>query len=178
MAAFVSAGHNLRDSGALGSGTQENLEAISYRNMVVSICRAKGMRVITDDDNETLPQYLSRIQTGEGSVVVEFHFDAFNGKASGSTVLVGVDADANDTAFGKEMVDACSAIIGIPNRGVRSEAQSHRGRLGLMREKGIVCLLELGFIDNPSDMAKYNANKLILANRHANIIEKYENLIR
>lgn len=177
MAAFVSAGHHLKDSGALGSGTQENLEAISFRDMVVSICRAKGMRVITDSDNETLPQYLSRIQTGEGSVVVEFHFDAFDGKVSGSTVLVGQDADANDKAFGAEIAHACSSIIGIPNRGVRSEAQSHRGRLGLMREKGIVCLVELCFIDNPSDMQKYNAVKIQLANRVADIMEKYENLI-
>lgn len=177
MACFISAGHHLKDSGALGSGTQENLETIAFRDMVVSICRAKGMRVITDNDNETLPQYLSRIQTGEGSVVIEFHFDAHDGQASGSTVLVGQDADANDKAFGKEVVDACSSIIGIPNRGVRSEAESHRGRLGLMREKGIVCLVELCFIDNPSDMQKYKAVKIQLANKISDIIDKYENLI-
>jgi N-acetylmuramoyl-L-alanine amidase len=177
MACFISAGHHLRDSGALGSGTQENLETIKFRDLVVTICKAKGLKVITDNDNETLSQYLNRIQTGDGSVVLEFHFDASNGKASGCTAIVGVDADKNDKAFGQELADGCSQILGIPNRGVVSEAESHRGRLGLMRESGIVCLLEICFIDNGNDMAKYNANKQTLASFVANIVEKYENLI-
>jgi len=177
MACFISAGHHLRDSGALGSDEQENLEAMEFRDLVVTILRAKGLKVITDEDNETLPQYLNRIQTGEGSVVLEFHFDAYNRKASGSTALYGVDADQNDKAFASELVAGCSNIMGIPNRGAISETQSHRGRLGLMREKGIVCLLELCFIDNDNDMNKYELNKLALANFVANIVEKYENLI-
>jgi N-acetylmuramoyl-L-alanine amidase len=177
MACFISAGHHLRDSGALGTGVQENLETIEFRDLVVPILRAKGLKVITDNDNETLSQYLTRIQTGEGSVVLEFHFDAYNRSASGSTALYGVDADKNDKAFAAELVAGCSAIMGIPNRGAISETQSHRGRLALMRKKGIVCLLELCFIDNDNDMGKYRAKKLLLANFVANIVEKYENLI-
>lgn len=177
MACFISAGHHLRDSGALGSGTQENLETIRFRDLVVGVLKEKELKVITDSDNETLAQYLNRIQTGDGSVVLEFHFDAANGKASGSTALVGVDADKNDKAFAQELVDGCSQILSIPNRGVISEAESHRGRLGLMREKGIVCLLEIAFIDNGNDMAKYNANKQALACFVANLVEKYENMI-
>jgi len=178
MACFISAGHHLRDSGALGNGTQENLETMEFRDLVVPILREKGLKVITDEDNETLPQYLNRIQTGEGSVVLEFHFDAYNHIASGSTALYGVDADRNDKAFADELVAGCSAIMGIPNRGAISETESHRGRLGLMREMGIVCLLELCFIDNDNDMIKYNSKKLLLANFVANIVEKYENLIK
>lgn len=178
MACFISAGHHLRDSGALGTGYQENMETIGFRDLVVTILRAKGLKVITDEDNETLPQYLNRIQTGEGSVVLEFHFDAYNRKASGSTALYGIDADRNDKAFADELVAGCSSIMGIPNRGSISETESHRGRLGLMREKGIVCLLELAFIDNDNDMALYQNKKLDLANFVANVVEKYENLIK
>ena len=178
MACFISAGHHLRDSGALGTGVQENLEAMEFRDLVVPILRAKGLKVITDDDNETLSQYLTRIQTGEGSVVLEFHFDAYNRKASGSTALYGVDGDKKDKAFADELVAGCSAIMGIPNRGAISETQSDRGRLGLMREKGIVCLLELAFIDNDNDMALYQNKKLDLANFVANVVEKYENIIK
>jgi len=178
MACFISAGHHLRDSGALGTGVQENLETMEFRDLVVPILREKGLKVITDEDNETLPQYLNRIQTGEGSVVLEFHFDAYNNVASGSTALYGVDADQNDKAFAQELVDGCSKILGIPNRGAISETESHRGRLGLMREKGIVCLLELAFIDNDNDMRKYNRNKEALACFVANTVAKYENLIK
>jgi N-acetylmuramoyl-L-alanine amidase len=177
MACFISAGHHLKDSGALGSGTQENMETIVFRDLVVTILRVKGLKVITDDDNETLAQYLTRIQPGEGSVVLEFHFDAFNKTASGTTALVGNDADRLDKLFGKELVDTTAFTLGIPNRGVKTELESKRGSLGLMRKKGIVCLLELCFIDNVNDMGKYNTYKLSLANKIANIIEKYENLI-
>lgn len=177
MAAFVSAGHHLRDSGALGSGTQENLETIKFRDLVVPILKARGLKVITDDDKDTLAVYLNKIQTGDGSVVVEFHFDAADGKATGSTAIVGIDADQNDKAFAKELVDTTASILGIKNRGVISEADSHRGRLGLMRKKGTVALLELCFIDNQSDMEKYNQNKIKLGNEIAAIIDKYDKLI-
>jgi N-acetylmuramoyl-L-alanine amidase len=177
MASFVSAGHHLKDSGAIGSGTQENLETIGFRNLVVPICKQRGLKVFVDDDKDSLATYLSKIKTGDGSVIVEFHFDAFDGKATGSTAIVGVDADENDKAFAKELVDTTASVLGIKNRGVISEAKSRRKSLALMRKTGIVSLLEICFIDNPSDMAKYNQNKIKLANEIAAIIDKYDKLI-
>jgi len=48
-----------------------------------------------------------------------------------------------------------------------NESESHRGRLGLMRKKGIVVLLELCFIDNQQDFSKYELVKNELAIKHA-----------
>jgi N-acetylmuramoyl-L-alanine amidase len=174
---FISAGHHLKDSGAVGSGTQENLQTIIFRDKVVAILRARGLKVITDDDHETLGEYLAKIKTGDGSVVCEYHFDAANGTAFGSTALVGIDADKNDKSMAKELVDITASIIGTKNRGVISESESHRGRLGLMRETGIVALIELCFIDNSTDFANYTKVVDTLAVNHANILEKYEKLI-
>lgn len=174
---FISAGHHLKDSGAIGSGTQENLETIKFRDLVVAILRGRGLKVVTDDDHETLGEYLARIKTGDGSVVCEYHFDAANGQAFGSTAIVGIDADKNDNAMAKELVDITAFKIGTKNRGVINEGESHRGRLGLMRETGIVALIELCFIDNPTDFAKYELVKQELAVHHADILEKYEKLI-
>jgi N-acetylmuramoyl-L-alanine amidase len=175
---FVSAGHHIKDSGAIGvDGRKEADEAIKMRNAVVKYCLDRGLKVITDNDNETLSQYLMRIKTGNGSVVLEIHFDAFNKLASGTTALVGDDADRLDKLFGKEMVDFTSNTLGIKNRGVISEAKSHRGKLGLMREQGIVCLIEVCFIDNFSDMTNYDKNFFSLASGYAAIIEKFEKLI-
>ena len=177
MASFISSGHHLKDSGAVGNGYKENELTIEFRNLVVSHCLKKGMKVITDKDTETLGQYLLRIQTGSGSVVIEFHFDAsVNKKATGTTALVGDDADRLDKSFAQELVNITSKTLGIKNRGVQSEAMSHRGKLGLMREQGTVALLELGFISNKSDIESYQKNKKILAELIANIIYKYENL--
>lgn len=178
MASFISAGHNLRDSGAVGSGTQENLEAIKFRDIVVNYCKGFGLKVITDNDNESLAQYLQRIKTGEGSVVVEFHFDAAaNVSATGTTCLVGNDADRLDKAFAKELVDTTAKVLGIRNRGVMPESKSHRGKLGLMREQGIVALLEICFISNPDDMEAYKGNEYTLGAEIAKIIKKYDDMI-
>lgn len=178
MAVFISAGHHLKDSGAPGvNGRKEADEAIKFRNAVVKYLEPTGVKIITDNDTETLPQYLNRIQSGNGSVVIEFHFDAFDGIASGTTALVGDDSDRLDKLFAKEIVDTTSKVLNIPNRGVKSESQSHRGRLGLMREQGIVCLLEVCFIDNKNDMDSFDKNFYTLASELSKIIEKFEKLI-
>ena len=178
MAVFISAGHHLKDPGAPGvNGRKEADEATKFRNAVVKYLEPTGAKIITDNDNETLAQYLARIQSGDGSVVVEFHFDAFNGIASGTTALVGNDADRLDKMFAKELVTATSTILGIMNRGVKSEKDSHRGKLALMREQGIVSLLEICFIDNKNDMESFDKNFFTLASEISKIIEKFEKLI-
>ena len=55
MACFISAGHHNKDSGAIGvDGRKESEEAIKLRDAVVKYCKEKGLKVITDDDDETL----------------------------------------------------------------------------------------------------------------------------
>jgi len=178
---FPSAGHNPKgikiDPGAVANGYREADLNIEIRDLVCKELTALGSKYITDLDNETLGQYLERIQTGTGSVVLEFHFDAANGTASGSTAIVEAEADRLDKLFAKEIVDSCSSILGIKNRGVKSEADTHRGRLGLMREDGIICLLEVGFIDNINDLNAYHAHKVALAKAIAAILIKYEAFI-
>lgn len=178
---FISAGHCpfsiKKDFGAEGNGYKEGLLTIEMRDLVCKELDLLGVKYTKDSDSETLGEYLERIKTGSASVVLEFHFDAFNGFASGCTSLVGDDADRLDKAFAKEIIDATAKIIGITNRGVKSESESHRGKLGLMREQGIVTLLEICFIDNISDMKKYQEKKLQLAKEYAIITKKYEDLI-
>lgn len=179
---FISAGHNPNgiktDPGAIGNGKREADLAVEFRNLVITELQIKNVKYVADSDSERLGQYLERIKTGSGSVVLEFHFDAAaNPKATGTTVLIGGDADKNDKAFAKELVEATASILGIKNRGLLSETDSHRGRLGLMRESGTVALLELCFISNPEDLAAYEKGKFELAQAIADILIEYEDLI-
>lgn len=179
---FLSAGHNLNgikpDPGAVGNGFKEAELAVEFRNLVAECLTARGVKFITDKDDEKLAEYLKRIQTGNGSVVIEYHFDAADSPlATGTTSLVGNDADRLDKAFAKELVDSTAKCFGIKNRGVKTEADSHRGSLGLMRETGTVALVELAFISNVNDMKAYQFYKHSLAKIHAEIIERYETLI-
>ncbi|MEO8534259.1 MAG: N-acetylmuramoyl-L-alanine amidase [Flavobacterium sp.] len=182
MTAFISAGHNPQgikvDPGAVANGLHEADLTVEFRNLVVAELQERNVTVITDKDDERLADYLKRIQTGNGSVVLEFHFDAAAvSTATGTTSLYGSDADRLDMAFAKELVDTTSKVLGIKNRGALSEKDSHRGSLGLMREQGIVSLLEICFISNPDDIKAYNANKKALAIKIAEIVERYENMI-
>ena len=182
MTAFISAGHNnkgiKRDSGAVGNGYQEADLTVEFRDMVIAECLKLGVKVIKDNDDERLGTYLERIKTGSGSVVVEYHFDASDKPtATGTTGLIEAEADRLDKAFAKELTDITATTLGIKNRGVITEAQSHRGSLGLMREDGIICLMEIAFISNKQDMISYQNNKKSLAVKHAQIIKKYESLI-
>lgn len=179
---FISAGHNPKgikvDPGAVANGYKEAEVAVEFRNLVVSVCKTIGLKTVTDNDDERLADYLNRIKTGSGSVVLEFHFDAAaSNKATGTTALIEAEADRLDKLFAKELVETTSSVFGIKNRGVLSETESHRGRLGLMREEGIICLLELCFLTNKDDMKRYEKNKVILANKIARILKKYEDLL-
>lgn len=181
MAVFISAGHNPQgiktDPGAVANGFREADLNIDFRNLVLAECKKLGLKTINDNDNETLGQYLSRIQTGSGSVVLEFHFDAAGPTATGTTALIEKEADRFDQAFAREIVNITSEVLGIRNRGVKSEADSHRGSLALMREDGIICLLELGFITNVDDLNAYHRGKYKLAFEMAKIIKRYEELL-
>jgi len=179
---FISAGHNPKgikvDPGAVGNGFHEADLAVEFRNLVAECLKVRGVKFITDKDDEKLAEYLKRIQTGSGSVVVEYHFDAADSPlATGTTSLVGNDADRLDKAFATELVNATAKCFRIKNRGVKTEADSHRGSLGLMRETGTVALVELAFISNVNDLRAYQFYKLSLAKIHAEIIERYEKLI-
>ena len=182
MAIFISAGHNTKgiksDPGAVANGVKEADLAIDIRNLTVAeLKKDKTLRVITDNDDERLGEYLKRAETGSGSVVIEFHFDAATPTATGTTILIGDDADRLDKAFAKEVVDKTAEVLKIKNRGVKAESTSHRGKLGLMREQGTVALLEVCFITNINDLRAYQDNKQILAIELAKIIKRYESLI-
>ena len=179
---FCSAGHNLKgikvDPGAVGNGFREADLAVEFRDLVIKECLKLGLKVIQDKDDERLGDYLERIKTGNGSVVVEFHFDAAaSSSATGTTSLIEAEADRLDRAFAKELVELTSKTLGIKNRGVITEKESHRGSLGLMREEGIICLLELAFISNKQDVSLYKENKEKLAFSMAGVIKKYEDML-
>lgn len=182
---YPSAGHNSKsktikaDPGAVNKhGIKEGDLTIEFRDLVCRELDNMGVKYIKDFEEENLAMYLNRIKTGNGSVVCEWHFDSsVNPSATGTTGLIEGEADRLDRLFASELTNSTALTLGIRNRGVLSETESHRGRLGLMREEGIICLVELCFISNDSDLKKYHENKLILAKEHARIIKKYEDLI-
>lgn len=177
---FISAGHHKKDPGAVANGLKEADLTIRVRDKVVKTIEAiMPGQVIIDKDDETLTQYLERIKPGNGSVVVEFHFDAAsNANASGTSAFYSDNASENSKAFARAMADVGATIMGIKNRGAHSEKESHRGRLALVHEPGINCLVEVGFITNEEDLKKFNQNFDTLCHAYANIIMVNDSVIK
>lgn len=176
---FISSGHCAvkgpnYDPGAPGVNNRwEATETVKVRNRVVEILR----EAITDADGESLSQYLKRIKPGSGSVVVEFHFNAGPSSATGTETLIEIDGDKMDKACAKELTDATSRILGIRNRGVKTEADTRHKRLALMKEDGIICLVEVCFITNASDMKAFDLYFEELCQEYAVIIQKYDAML-
>jgi N-acetylmuramoyl-L-alanine amidase len=181
MAIFYSSGHNLKgengeDPGAMALGRKENELTQDFESYVMIAFQAYPNTIFTDTHTESLVNYLHRITPGSASVVCESHFNAANGKASGVEVLVPNDPTQDERNLAGEISSNFSTIMGIPNRGVKTESESHRGRLGLMRKEGINALIEICFMDNENDINKYLANRTQLANVLTELLVKYDNL--
>ena len=175
---YLGAGHHNYDPGAAANGYQENKLTIELRDMIASEIKRlyPGSELSLDDDSETLSQYLNRINTNDSDVVLEIHFDAFNGKAKGSTALISDNHNQISKDMARELVDYTSSILGTLNRGVKTESESARGKLGLTRKPGSTVLMEIEFIDNIDAMNGYHEQKHLLATKYAEILVKYDNL--
>lgn len=175
---YPSAGHHDKDPGAMANGRKESDMNIDFRNLVSAELTSRGHRHIMDKDWETNTQHQKRIKPGPGSVLIDFHFDAASPSASGTTTYYASNANKLSIQFAQEIVDNVSEILGIPNRGARSEKLSNRGRIGILHTKaGIACLLEIGFITNLFDIAMYEKHKVKLAKVIAEILIRYDNMI-
>lgn len=85
--------------------------------------------------------------------VVELHFDAFNGKARGSTTLCSPDRE--DREFANHIHASISKMLQRgknEDRGVKAISQAARGGVNVHSfPSGVNCLLEPFFGDNPED---------------------------
>lgn len=174
---FLFAGHGGLDTGAVGvNGRKESVETIKLRNLIKSYLPSTA-KVFIDDDRDTLATVLKKAVTGEGSVVLDLHFNASsNPIASGVEVLVGDDATEADLLLAKDILSTSANTLRLRSRGIKREGETPRKRLGVMREHGAVCLLEVCFISNRDDMAAYDAAIDILARSIADILVKHDGL--
>ena len=172
---FLFAGHGGGDPGAIGvGGRKEFAETIKLRDAIVANIPF-GQPLQIDSDRDRLVEVLRKANTGEASVVLDLHFNASsNPAATGVEVIVGDDAQPNDLALGKDILDAVVARTQLRSRGIKREGETPHKRLGVMREKGAVCLLEVCFITNPGDMKAYDATRDAIAKDLADVLVKHD----
>lgn len=173
---YISAGHhfnpNGEDPGACANDVHEADLTADLRNLIALELCAQGASFILDKDSETLSQYIKRIKPGSGSVLCDIHFNAsVNPNATGTEVLVKDSASITERKIAADLCRVLVETCGLVNRGVKTESQSHRGRLGILHTKaGISVLIEVCFISNLSDLQLYRKNKGMLAYKIAQVL--------
>jgi N-acetylmuramoyl-L-alanine amidase len=172
---FLSAGHSNKagkDRGASGNGFIEGELTVELRKLIADELIASGVKPIIDDNDSVLSQTVSFFKniTTDSCIVVDLHWNAGPPTATGTEVLI----PSANTKFERELASNIAYVIskrlGIKTRGnhaglagVKTEAESHHGRLGWMRLTGENILPEICFISNKSDMESYQKNKVALA---------------
>lgn len=176
---FLSAGHHDKDPGAVSGKFVERDLTKEMRGLIDGHLDQK--QVIKDKDFETNSQYQSRIKPGSGSVLFDIHFNSASPTATGTECFVNKKdfADKNSLSYkmAAEISKATSDILGIKDRGVKSESQSQHPRIGVLNlGSGISVLWEICFISSVLDMQKYTLCKKELSEKVASILKKYDAL--
>ncbi len=162
----ITAGHSNTDPGAVNGTVTEAAVVTDFRNMVAHYLRSAGCSFVTDGEgsvNLPLRDAIKLIRTD--SIAVEFHCNAHSNRAA-----TGVETLSSDRhkVVGEKLCKAVSDVLGIANRGAKSEGSGQHSRLGFVRAGGII--LELFFISNAAELAIYNEKKWLVARAVADVL--------
>jgi N-acetylmuramoyl-L-alanine amidase len=162
---IIGAGHGGSDPGASGNGYIERDLAIECRYLLVAELKKLGVNPLVDPDTNALKEALAYFKPyfNTESVNVDIHWNAGGDTATGTEVLINTTATPFEKQLGDKIAGTIATILGIRNRGLKTEQDSARGTLAWMHQLGRNYIIEMCFISNKSDMDKYQAKKQELA---------------
>jgi N-acetylmuramoyl-L-alanine amidase len=166
---YLIAGHSKIDPGAIGAGgVKESDLAIELRGLIGAELTKLNQKFVVDNDSDNLRKVISKLNTTEKDVICDIHFNASsNPTATGAEVIIPDRRTASERMIAGLICSAMALTMNIRSRGVKSEKDTARGSLGIMRPSGINLLLEVCFISNKSDLDLYQQHKERIANRIA-----------
>lgn len=171
--ATITAGHSNTDPGAVNGKIKEADLVVNFRNAVTHYLREAGLQVKTDGTgtkNEPLSAAVKLIQGS--SVAVEFHMNAAASKQANGIETIALPKDkklAQDLS--KAVADALGSRLRGDN-GWIDQSKSARGRLAYVNAGGLI--VELGFISNEDEFARFNARYWLAAEAVAKVLIEYE----
>lgn len=158
----VHAGHNYKVPGA-GGCFSETSEARKVTSLVISKLHSLGHTVYdcTDEDGTTeranLVNIVNKCNAHRVDVDISIHFNAFNGSAHGTEVLL-YDANNSISGIAKNVLNQICAL-GFTSRGVKGTHNLYV----LNHTNAKAMLIECCFCDNAGDASKYSAEKMATA---------------
>ncbi|HDR7981644.1 TPA: N-acetylmuramoyl-L-alanine amidase [Bacillus cereus] len=150
-------GHNEIVQGANYGGRKEHVMDRQVKDAVTAKLRALGHTVYDDTDEvgrtqaQNLNNIVANCNSHDVDLVISYHLNKYDTKANGVEVCY---YDQKDLAA--KVSAQLSKDIGWRDRGPKQ-----RTDLAVLRgTKAPAILIELGFIDNESDMAKWDVDKI------------------
>ncbi|MEX0417787.1 N-acetylmuramoyl-L-alanine amidase [Bacillus sp. C30] len=150
-------GHTEFVQGANCGGRKEHIMDRLVKDAVAAKLRVLGHTVYDDTDevggtqSQNLNNIVRNCNSHDADLVISFHLNAYNGTANGVEVCY-----YDQQSLAAKVSAQLSKDIGWPNRGAKERKELYV----LANTKAPAILIELGFIDNESDMAKWNVDKI------------------
>lgn len=126
--------------------------------------------VVEDCETLSLHQVINSI--GDKGRGIDIHFNNNNPAASGTETIINENTSQENKILAINISKAISDELGIRNRGVKLESESHLGVLGILSKTKIpVIIIEVCFL-NERDMNKYIGNEDKVARAIVNELNK------
>ena len=163
MKVTVTAGHGAGDPGAIAkTGQTEAALMTELRDLVAQKLRGAGHTVKTDGARwQNLPLVHALTLVPGSDVAIELHTNAAANPAAQGVEVVSLPGQKE---LARTIARRIAHTLEIPVRGAGGwidQAQTHRGRLGFVRAGGLV--VEVFFISNPEELARYESRKWLVA---------------
>lgn len=178
---YMIAGHHNKDAGATKEHSigliKESELTKELRDLVIHYMKhtENFNNIKKDNDNMYLSELIKKLDkvATKDDLIIDIHFNAFNGKATGTEVIIPNIHSIKERELSLIISKEISNILNIPNRGVKTEKETARGRIAILKGTGQRILLEICFMDNPKDFTSYRINMYILAAKLAEVIVNY-----
>ena len=143
-------------------------------NYIVPECKRQGVPykvIIQSERFSKLAGEINKISTND-DVIVSFHLNSAGSTATGVETFY-YPSSNKGKELAQLMLNANLQVTGLKNRGIKPNEKGARGHALFQGTKGVVTLLETGFISNTADMKVLKENKQKLAENYVSAIKEY-----
>lgn len=181
---YLIAGHNTEynngkspDPGAVANGLKEADLTKNIRDLIYKRIKQLSPKefVTKDDDKDSLSQVIAKIKPKitSNDILLDIHYNSASPSATGIECFVSNNAGQKSKDIANEICVTTSDITGLKNRGVKTESQSARGKLGILNMRGSAVIWEVGFISNMKDVKSIEENLHWICDEVARILIKH-----
>ena len=176
---IITAGHHDKDSGAISPKWGKEADHTKlFRDTLAFYLRREGVEFWVDNDQWTLGQVIWRgkrvAAQHEKVIAIDWHFNASgSSQANGCEVVVDDYANNETKAIAEKLSWTISNVLKIRNRGVKTERDTYRKKLGYLDTTNVSLVAEIGFISNDGDMEAFNNRYWLLAKAVSELLINY-----